>query len=146
MNRAVAGLPAPQADRAFARSAWSFIGEHPWDFVRASVARLGRFWGVAPSALVYPGPLRWVTLCWTIPFWIAVGLGLLNRAAWRWPAVAAPMIVLGLSLVHTIYWTDLRMRAPIIPALALIAMFPGGQGLAARSKSRWLFVKFDHKA
>ena len=31
------------------------------------------------------------------------------------------MVVLGLTLVHALFWTDLRMRAPIVPAIALIA-------------------------
>src|SRR5262249_22274687 len=34
---------------------------------------------------------------------------------------AAPMLVIGLTLVHAVFWTDLRMRAPIVPAIALIA-------------------------
>ena len=31
------------------------------------------------------------------------------------------LIVAGLTLVHSVFWTDLRMRAPIVPAIALIA-------------------------
>jgi hypothetical protein len=31
------------------------------------------------------------------------------------------MAVLGLTAVHAAYWTDLRMRAPLVPAIALIA-------------------------
>ena len=35
--------------------------------------------------------------------------------------VAAPLAILGLTIVHAFYWTDLRMRAPIVPAIALVA-------------------------
>ena len=35
------------------------------------------------------------------------------------------MIVIGLTLVHALFWTDLRMRAPIVPAIALIAAGAG---------------------
>ena len=136
VNREVAGLPAPQADRAFARSAWTFIFEHPGAFVRASLSRLGRFWGIAPAASVYPGPLRWLTIVWTVPFWVALGMGLMSRKLWCWPALAAPMMLMGLTLVHTIYWTDMRMRAPMIPALALIAACASWYGRpGTRSKS-----------
>ena len=58
---------------------------------------------------------------WTLPLWIALGLGLARRSLWRWPQIAAPLLVAGLSLVHTAFWTDLRMRAPIVPAIALVA-------------------------
>ena len=33
-------------------------------------------------------------------------------------------VVLGLTVVHAFYWTDLRMRAPVVPALAGIAAAP----------------------
>jgi hypothetical protein len=131
VNRAAAGLPEPEADRSFARWAWTFIAAHPGSFVRASLARLGRFWGVAPAGPVYAGRLRVLTATWTIPFWIAAALGLARGQVWRWPAVAAPALVFGLTLVHTVFWTDLRMRAPIVPALGLLAaaaVVPGSQG------------------
>lgn len=120
-NRAADRMPEPQADRTLRDAALRVIAERPATFCRASIARLGRFWALAPSSAVYPRPLRLLTALWTGPFWIALVAGLARRASWRWPAVAAVMIVLALSLVHALFWTDLRMRAPIVPALALIA-------------------------
>jgi hypothetical protein len=64
---------------------------------------------------------EWETVAWTIPFWIAMLLGLVQAELWRWPRIAAPLVVAGLTLVHSVFWTDLRMRAPIVPAIALIA-------------------------
>ncbi|MBV8316781.1 MAG: hypothetical protein JOZ53_17725, partial [Planctomycetaceae bacterium] len=87
----------------------------------AALARLRRFWGVAPSDAVYPRKLRLATAAWTIPLWIALVLGLSRRASWRWPKVAAPALLLALSAVHSVFWTDLRMRAPLVPVIALIA-------------------------
>jgi len=29
--------------------------------------------------------------------------------------------LIALSAVHALYWTDLRMRAPVVPALELVA-------------------------
>ena len=34
---------------------------------------------------------------------------------------SAPLAILGLTIVHAFFWTDLRMRAPIVPAIALVA-------------------------
>jgi hypothetical protein len=85
------------------------------------VARLGHFWSVAPAASVYPAWARWATVAWTVPLWIALVLGLSNGGLLCWPRIAPAAIVLGLTLVHLFFWTDLRMRAPIVPAIALLA-------------------------
>ena len=50
--------------------------ERPRDFARASLARLGRFWSVAPSGAVYPARLRLATAAWTVPLWAALIVGL----------------------------------------------------------------------
>lgn len=126
--RAVEGLSQPAADRKIGAIALQFIGDHPRAFIRASLARLGRFWGVAPAGAVYSRAIRGATLVWTVPLWVALGMGLTRRELWRWPAVVAPAVVLALMAVHAIYWTDMRMRAPLVPAIALIAAgcsFPG---------------------
>jgi hypothetical protein len=121
VNRSMRGLPEPEADRRMRREAWRVIAARPTDFVRASAARLGRFWALAPAAAVYPGPLRLATALWTAPLWLALALGLARRDTWTWPRVAAPLVLIGLSAVHTLYWTDMRMRAAVVPAVALVA-------------------------
>lgn len=121
ITRETAGLGEPEADRRLRDAALQMLKERPRDFLRASLARLGRFWGVAPSAAVYPGPLRLLTAAWTVPLWAALLAGIGTRASWRWPRIAAIATILALSIVHAVYWTDLRMRAPILPAIALVA-------------------------
>jgi hypothetical protein len=121
VNRTYQGLSEPEADRALRRDTVRFIREHPRAFLRASFARLGRFWGLAPAGAVYRWPLRVATLAWTLPFWLAVALGLMTRGARTWPAASAVAQIVALSTVHAAFWTDLRMRAPVVPALALIA-------------------------
>ena len=111
------GRPAAPRDRRCGCSA-----SGPATFLRASVARLGRFWGLAPVGRGLsgagsgwrrpPGPSR-------------------SGSRWRsgWPgrpilAMAGgrgAVVVIALTVVHLAYWTDLRMRAPIVPAIALIA-------------------------
>ncbi len=60
-------------------------------------------------------------MAWTLPLWLFALAGLDRRDIWRWPDLAAPLAIIGLTLVHSVYWTDLRMRAPLVPAIALIA-------------------------
>ena len=121
VNRDTKGMAEPEADRFARRAALQVIADQPWDFARACAARLGRFWGLAPAGAVYPRWLRVVSTLWTLPLWIALALGLCRREVWRWPSAAAPALILGLSFVHTFFWTDLRMRASIVPAIAVVA-------------------------
>jgi hypothetical protein len=121
VERALRGLSEPEADRRLRAQALRTLVEQPRDFVRASAARLGRFWSVAPAAAVYARELRIATALWTVPLWILLLLGLTRRGLWRWPQISAPLVVLALTVVHAFYWSDLRMRAPAVPAIALIA-------------------------
>jgi hypothetical protein len=121
VNRETAGMTERQADRYLRAGVWRLARQRPRDFLRASLARLGHFWGVAPAASVYPALARSVTMAWTVPLWAAMLLGWAHRAFRSWPGAAAPVIVVGLTMVHAVFWTDLRMRAPIVPAIALIA-------------------------
>jgi 4-amino-4-deoxy-L-arabinose transferase-like glycosyltransferase len=121
VNLRTAGMTEPEADRALRGDALRLVRDRPRDFARASLARLGRFWSVAPSAAVYPRWLRAATALWTAPLWVALAAGLARRDLWRWPRTAAPLVILALSAVHTVYWTDARMRAPAVPAITLVA-------------------------
>jgi hypothetical protein len=120
VGRKTAGMTEPESDRFLRSEAFAMLVERPRDFVRASVERVKRFWGFAPSGAVYPRWLRWLSRLWTAPLWLALGLGLCRRSVWRWPEIAAPSLMLGLTLVHLVFWTDMRMRAPLMPAIALI--------------------------
>ncbi len=121
VNRETSGMSEPRADRFLRNRVVALAIAQPLTFLRAGLQRLGRFWSLAPAVAVYSPSLRWATAVWTLPLWIALGLGLARRSLWRWPQIAAPLLVAGLSLVHTVFWTDLRMRAPIVPAIALVA-------------------------
>jgi hypothetical protein len=135
VNQATAGMTEPQADRYLKETVRRLAWEHPRDFGRAALARLGRFWSLAPAGSVYGGFVQWATVVWTLPLWIGLVLGLFRRSLWRWAQVTVPLMVIGLTLVHTLYWTDLRMRAPIVPAIALIvcgARWPAGRSGADR--------------
>ncbi len=121
VDQATKTMTEPEADRWLRDLAIGTAKAHPSTFLRATLDRLGRFWGAAPSAAVYPGRLRAATAAWTLPLWAGLIVGLTHRAAWRWPSIVAPVFLVTLSAIHAVYWTDLRMRAPLVPAIALIA-------------------------
>ncbi len=125
VNRETRGMSEPAADRFLRDGALRVVRDRPKDFMRASMARLGRFWGISPSGAVYPVWLRIATACWTLPLWLALIRGLCRREIWNWPLAAAPSTLIALSLVHSVYWTDMRMRAAAVPAIALISACAG---------------------
>jgi 4-amino-4-deoxy-L-arabinose transferase-like glycosyltransferase len=121
VNRATAGMAEPEADRYLRDSVVRLACNRPRDFARAVAHRLIHFWGLFPSGAVYSWWMRCATLAWTLPLFIALALGLLRSETWRWPRVAAPLFCAGFTFVHTLYWTDMRMRAPLLPAIAVVA-------------------------
>jgi 4-amino-4-deoxy-L-arabinose transferase-like glycosyltransferase len=125
VNRATAGLTEPEADRFLAASVRELALAEPRRFIRACVERVRHFWSLAPAPAVYPPAIRLATACWNLPLLCAFVLGLVSGKVWRWPRVAAVAAIFGLSLIHTFYWTDLRMRSPVVPALALVAASAG---------------------
>jgi hypothetical protein len=56
-------------------------------------------------------------------FYLAMSVGLwrIGRAVFGWPWWPIWTLAITLSIVHSIYWSNMRMRAPIIPGLAIIA-------------------------
>jgi hypothetical protein len=112
-------------DRWMTRRAWQYVREEPWNAVRSSATLLGRFWNVLP--LVTSNRSTSTTIRWGIAgFYVLefvamlVGLVRLRRDEWpRWWILAA--LILGFTAVHALYWSDMRMRAPLVPAIALLA-------------------------
>jgi hypothetical protein len=121
VNRRMAGLPEPQADRRLRAEVVALARREPATFARACLARLVTFWSPLPAAGVYGTAARIATFLWTAPLWLALVIGLSRPEFRRWPGVAAPALIVGLTAVHAFYWTDLRMRAPIVPAIAVVA-------------------------
>jgi len=47
------------------------------------------------------------------------------------PWLFGVVLAVGFSAVHAVYWTDLRMRAPLVPVVALLAT-GGGAWIASQ--------------
>lgn len=148
----LAEMPAGEvaADRRAYQRAWQCIRQQPAMFVWASAVRLGRLFSPLPHQ-VSPEESRAVRLVrYLIAVWYlvelplaAVGVGAVLRAgrpqgAERVRPAEAPWLWAGLLLaafvaVHAFYWTDLRMRAPLVPAIATAA----AAGAAALGSAIW---------
>ena len=111
-------------DRLAYESARATIRREPAMFAWSAAVRLGRLWSPIPHraggrslAVVIASGLYYLALY----AMIAVGLWRLGRRAvsprW-WPVWT---LVITLSVVHSVYWSNLRMRAPAMPGLAIVA-------------------------
>jgi len=124
----------PQMDRYANQLAKQTIMEQPGVFAKSCFARLGWLWawwpqvdassiksriliGVIYAAQTLLGLVGLASLVGTRNWISSEKDGLSYWIAW-WPALAT---ILALSAVHAVYWSNMRMRAPAIPAVAMLA-------------------------
>jgi hypothetical protein len=115
-------------DRVAYAQACRTITENPGTFCWSCLVRLGRLWSPLPHQLSERETLAGRLARYAVGVWYAAELGFAlfglilvlrgdSRRNWR----EAVLLVLVFSAVHTLYWTDMRMRAPLMPAVALAA-------------------------
>ncbi len=132
------------------RLAWHTIGSEPLAFLRGSVIRCGWFWALWPSErqaslLVQCVIGTWYGMILTVAVWTLFGSlggrafgsartgasdsrrnpcnGRSHEPASRfWGWLPGGLLILSLMLVHSVYWSNMRMRAPAIPVVNLIAV------------------------
>jgi 4-amino-4-deoxy-L-arabinose transferase-like glycosyltransferase len=112
--------------------AYANIRREPGMFLAACAMRVGWLWGVLPHQLDARESVsrRWLRYAiaagYSLELLLAVaGLWSLGRQLARSPWIGVTLLVVCFTAVHAFYWTDMRMRAPLASAVALLA----GQGL-----------------
>jgi 4-amino-4-deoxy-L-arabinose transferase-like glycosyltransferase len=127
-----------QADRWARLQALATIRRHPDTFASACLVRLGSLWGLVPHQVAdhESSAGRW--LRYAVGVWYGgmfltalAGLRTLGSQAWRPPWLWGLLLVAAFSAVHTVYWTNLRMRAPLMPVVCLLAAV-GAQTIVRR--------------
>ena len=118
-------------DRWMYRRAWHDIAAEPRLFVRACLLRFAEFWNVvplAPSRSALGTAVVWgvgVGYSLELVFFLAGLASLFRRWDDRW--MLPLLLILNFTLVHLVYWSNMRMRAPLVPLIALIAARGLGQ-------------------
>jgi 4-amino-4-deoxy-L-arabinose transferase-like glycosyltransferase len=107
------------------RRALAYIFAEPATALRAGISLVFRFWNVTPlqtAARPIGAGLRWTIGVFYSLMFLAMIAGLWKSRrstlhGWQ------PLIVLIVSFtaVHFFYWADMRMRAPLVPAISLLA-------------------------
>ncbi|TWT61212.1 ArnT family glycosyltransferase [Rubinisphaera italica] len=126
-----------ERDRAQYKIAFSEIQQDPSSFCQAILLRQLRLWAPIPQGpeanglpnLVFLG--LWVFYL-TLYLLTLIGMFRLVRSPTELPKwVWVLAILITFSTVHSLYWSNARMRAPVIPALALLA----GRAISTRHVS-----------
>ena len=107
--------------------AWQAIRAEPTRFTQACGLRFLRIWNVmplGPAATSLPRVVLWGIVGFYLVVDVGLVLGLcryllIRSAAWT-PIV---LLVGTITIVHLFYWANMRMRAPLVPAIALLTMY-----------------------
>jgi hypothetical protein len=126
--------PASEVDSDAYASAlgWETIRKNPSTFIKACVIRQAWMWAWWPSQRQTSSAIRWLIGSWYALTSIAAIIGLvrlvksnrIKRTLWT-PALA---LALSLCVVHSVYWSNMRMRAPIIPLVSLLVGYGCSRG------------------
>ncbi len=114
-----------ERDRYQYRLAYAHIAAEPGLFARACLLRFIRFWDIAPQgseARQLPPSALWGIRVFYGLVHVGFAVGLMRlarveRRLWSWLL----LLVGSYCAVHLFYWTDMRMRAPVAPVIALLA-------------------------
>jgi len=113
----------PARDRWMYRRAWRNIARQPALFLRSCWLRFRRLWSpvpLGPARAALPSPLVWAIGWYYLVVTAGMVLGLLRlpRTDWRrWMPLL--LLLVAFTVVHLLYWSNMRMRAPLVPAIAL---------------------------
>jgi 4-amino-4-deoxy-L-arabinose transferase-like glycosyltransferase len=122
------GHPEFAADQRCYRMARAAIREQPGMFAYASLVRMGSLWSPLPHRVDARESWRDTLLRRAVAVWYIVvfslalvGLWRIGARLWTPPWVWGVLLTVAFTLVHAVYWSDLRMRAPLMPVVCVAA-------------------------
>jgi len=129
-------------DQLLQKQAWSTMRNDPRSALQAGSYRIRQLWSPLPHKLTAEEStarmmLRYATCAWYCGVYAlaAVGIWRLRGRLLAPPWIWGVLLCLAFTAVHTFYWTNLRMRAPLMPFVALVAagaLMPRASGAARR--------------
>ena len=118
------------------------IRRHPASFLRACVFRVGSLWGLVPQQIEVGESVVKRVARYAVGAWYAVvfaltlwGVGSLGRRLCCQPWLWGLLLCLSFTAMHVVYWSNLRMRAPLVPVVCLAAAI-GVRAIVSRTL-RW---------
>lgn len=109
-------------DSAMRRQAIRHIQESPVMFVRSCFTRALRFWSPAPREGTVSSAMRMAVAAFYLGIFTLFVIGLVQIRGVRNNFALALVLIVSLTAVHSVFWSNARMRAPAtIPVAALAA-------------------------
>lgn len=116
------------ADRWAHAQAMTSIRRQPASFARSCVWRVSSLWGLVPHRIAADESTVRRLARYAVGLWYLAVFGLalagvhslgcrLCRPPWRWGL----LLCLAFTAMHAVYWSNLRMRAPLMPVVCLVA-------------------------
>ncbi len=92
-------------------------------FARACWLRWQRFWALRPTVDSggMPGWMSWGAATWFVVVWLGLAGSLFSPKAQRVCVQTLWLAIVSFLLIHTFYWTNARMRAPLTGVFAVLA-------------------------
>lgn len=124
-EKATAGMDEPARDRFFRDQALSWMRANKLPALHAIAEHIRAFWSPAPN--YGPRWARWLCGVFYAAVFALGGLALVQVRSWRPPTVALPLLLLVFTAVHALYWSDARMRTPLVACIAVLASLGAGR-------------------
>ncbi|MFT5527934.1 MAG: hypothetical protein ACI9G1_005890 [Pirellulaceae bacterium] len=112
------------------RTAKAAIAHRPSDFAYSCMVRVTRFWRIAPAPRTRSEGTQTILMRYGVGAWYCIVFGgaILAFLRVRWQlqwAVWLPAVLLCLTftLIHAFYWSDMRMRGPVMPGIYLLISY-----------------------
>lgn len=136
-------------DRLAYQTAVATIRRDPVSFLHACLWRLGRLHSPLPLRTQQRGSLGLIAVTTFYSVVLILILTGIWKLSWRLgtlPWVAPIALWVALASVHTVYWTDMRMRAPAVPVLSILAAaawLPRSPGATGQPRRRSVLQSTD---
>ncbi len=104
------------------------IREHRGTFLQSCIYRLGWLWALWPNGAGLITATAFGGWYFFIFAYALVGVGkAVYERKWTQPGwlrswLPGLLLLVSLSLVHTVYWSNMRMRAPLMPCVYMLAL------------------------
>ncbi|PHS00442.1 MAG: hypothetical protein COA78_23950 [Blastopirellula sp.] len=116
-------------DKELSDEAVENIQASPGMFAYSSLIRFGRLWRPMPHQLSEQESIQRTSARYLVGIWYtlqfifaAIGLWQLRSKLLSSPWLMIVLLPISLSLVHSVFWSNIRMRAPVVPVIALLAV------------------------
>lgn len=109
--------------------AWRTIQTRPWDFAKSCVIRIGWLWAPWPNQSSLP--VQTAIGLWYGTLYLLASIGCYQAWGHRKSSLSSQQaiwlllsVLLSVTCVHAVYWSNMRMRSVCIPSLAIFASLP----------------------